>query len=105
MARVQHSKLDPHAVGTLDRIPTSLILQPAGGRTRPLDPAHVVTLAESIAALGLIEPVVVDRTGTLLAGGHRLAAVKLLVERDPIARVERFQRDAVLPVRPDVRQT
>lgn len=46
--------------------------------TRPLDPKHVADLAESIAALGLIEPLVVDAKGVLLAGGHRLAALRML---------------------------
>lgn len=48
--------------------------------TRPLDASHVSNLAESIAALGLIEPLVVDSKGILLAGGHRLAALQLLQE-------------------------
>jgi hypothetical protein len=37
---------------------------------RALNPRHVVDLAESIAVLGLLEPVVVDTSGQLLAGGH-----------------------------------
>lgn len=51
--------------------------------TRPLDPQHVADLAESIAALGLIEPLVVDVNGVLLAGGHRLAALQALQKTDP----------------------
>ncbi|OLP20098.1 chromosome partitioning protein ParB [Leptolyngbya sp. 'hensonii'] len=51
--------------------------------TRPLDPQHVAALAESIAALGLIEPLVVDTKGVLLAGGHRLAALQALQETNP----------------------
>ncbi|NJR61745.1 MAG: ParB N-terminal domain-containing protein [Cyanobacteria bacterium CRU_2_1] len=51
--------------------------------TRPLDPQHVADLAESIAALGLIEPLVVDTRGVLLAGGHRLAALQALQETNP----------------------
>jgi ParB family chromosome partitioning protein len=51
-----------------------------GSDTRPLDPQHVTDLAESIAALGLIEPLVVDAKGVLLAGGHRLAALQALQE-------------------------
>jgi ParB family transcriptional regulator, chromosome partitioning protein len=51
--------------------------------TRPLDEAHVRDLVESISILGLIEPLVVDRNGKLLAGGHRLAAIKLLKESSP----------------------
>jgi hypothetical protein len=48
--------------------------------TRPLTARHVVELAESIAVLGLLEPVVLDTAGHLLAGGHRLAALQLLAE-------------------------
>lgn len=46
--------------------------------TRSLSLKHVESLRESIAVLGLIEPLVVDQSGTLLAGGHRLAAIRLL---------------------------
>jgi len=48
--------------------------------TRPLNPKHVESLAESIAVLGLIEPLVIDNQGRLLAGGHRLAAINHLKE-------------------------
>jgi ParB family chromosome partitioning protein len=57
---------------------------------RDLLAAHVVTLAESIAALGILEPVVVDLDGYLLAGGHRLAALQLLAEADGEARRKLF---------------
>ena len=57
---------------------------------RDLLAAHVVTLAESIAALGILEPVVVDLEGYLLAGGHRLAALQLLAEADGEARRKLF---------------
>lgn len=53
------------------------------GDTRPLNPGHVVGLAESVAALGLLEPLVVDREGHLLAGGHRRAALRLLLCEPP----------------------
>ncbi len=56
------------------------------GDSRPLNAEHVVTLAESIAALGILEPVVVDQDGHLLAGGHRLAALHLLAQSQPMAR-------------------
>lgn len=49
--------------------------------TRPLNPKHVESLAESIAVLGLIEPLVLDNQGRLLAGGHRLEAIKMLKEQ------------------------
>lgn len=57
--------------------------------TRPLTARHVVELAESIAVLGLLEPVVLDTAGHLLAGGHRLAALQLLAEL-PTARRAAF---------------
>jgi hypothetical protein len=51
--------------------------------TREIDPGHVNALAESIAALGLIEPIVVDSAKRLLAGGHRVDALKLLRDHQP----------------------
>lgn len=50
----------------------------ASGDTRPLNSSHVEALAESIALLGLIEPLVVDCQGRLLAGSHRRAAISHL---------------------------
>jgi ParB family transcriptional regulator, chromosome partitioning protein len=50
----------------------------SGKDIRPTNPLHVVDLAESIVAVGLIEPLVVDRELRLVAGGHRLAALRLL---------------------------
>lgn len=58
-------------------------IKPRPSDTRPLNPSHVASLAESIAALGLLEPLVVDSKGVLLAGGHRLAALQMLQETDP----------------------
>lgn len=58
--------------------------------TRPLNARHVVELAESIAVLGLLEPIVVDTAGHLLAGGHRLAALQLLAESQIMARRKVF---------------
>ena len=46
--------------------------------TRPLNEDHVQALSESIAVLGLLEPLVVDKRSRLLAGGHRLAALYVL---------------------------
>lgn len=45
--------------------------------TRPLDPFHIVDLAESIA-FRLIHPPTVDSQGRLVVGGHRRAAAILL---------------------------
>ena len=58
--------------------------------TRPLKASHVVDLAESIAVLGLLEPIVIDTAGHLLAGGHRLAALQLLAVSAPMARRKDF---------------
>jgi ParB family chromosome partitioning protein len=66
--------------------------------TRGLSSQHVSDLAESIAVLGLLEPLVVDRWGRLLAGGHRKAAVFVLKEANPAAYAKHFSSDLV-PVR------
>ena len=49
-------------------------------RTRDINMQHVVALAESIAAVGLIHPPAVDRMNRLRAGAHRLAALRWLQE-------------------------
>jgi hypothetical protein len=59
-------------------------------RTRELNAKHVVALAESIAAVGLIHPPAVDRLNRLLAGGHRLAALAWLQEHATKRFVELF---------------
>lgn len=51
--------------------------------TRRLKPEHVLDLAESIMELGLLQPLVVSASNTLIAGGHRLAALKLLFGDEP----------------------
>ncbi|MDQ2696299.1 MAG: ParB N-terminal domain-containing protein [Pseudomonadota bacterium] len=71
-------------------LPLAAIQPRPGGNSRPLRPDHVVELAESIAAVGLIEPLVVDRHGHLLAGGHREAALRLLALADAQERVRRW---------------
>ncbi len=60
------------------RLPLDQITDRPGGDTRSLNPAHVEALAESIAAVGLIQPIAVDNKGRLLAGGHRRVAISLL---------------------------
>lgn len=45
---------------------------------RELDTAHVQDLADSIRELGLLNPITVDKDNFLIAGLHRLEAVKLL---------------------------
>ena len=64
-------------------LPLDEIQDRAGGDTRKLDPEHTKELAETIAVLGLIEPLVVDNQNRLLAGGHRRAAIAQLREANP----------------------
>jgi ParB family chromosome partitioning protein len=72
-----------------DSVPIAAIRLRRAADTRPLTARHVVELAESIAVLGLLEPIVLDTAGHLLAGGHRLAALQLLAE-PPAARRAAF---------------
>jgi ParB family transcriptional regulator, chromosome partitioning protein len=65
--------------------------------TRSLNNIHVNALADSIAALGLIQPIAVDNGGQLLAGGHRLAAITQLQTINPKAFAEHFSGG--IPVR------
>jgi ParB family chromosome partitioning protein len=65
-------------------------IQPRLQSTRELDAAHVEALAQSIRALGLIEPIVVDSQHRLLAGGHRHAAVRQLQETDAESYLRHF---------------
>lgn len=67
------------------------------GDTRPPAPYHVLDLAESIAALGLLEPLVIDRRSHLLAGAHRWEAAKLLATLDPEERVAKWAVLAAIP--------
>jgi ParB family chromosome partitioning protein len=76
------------------RIPLHQIY-PRESDTRPLRPEHVADLAESIAALGLIEPLVVDSEGVLLAGAHRLASIQALKEKDPEVFVQQFPDELI----------
>jgi len=65
------------------------------------DKAILAAIQEQLAAiavLGLLEPLVVDRRGKLLAGGHRKAAVFVLKEANPAAYAKHFPNDLV-PVR------
>ena len=45
---------------------------------REASPERVAELAKSIAEVGLINPITLDRANTLIAGLHRLEAAKLL---------------------------
>lgn len=60
--------------------------------TRELCEAHVDELAHSIALVGLIAGPAVDCKGRILAGGHRVAALKRYSERDPDAFAAAFPK-------------
>jgi ParB family transcriptional regulator, chromosome partitioning protein len=73
------------------------IIDRSSGDSRPLTPSHVTNLAESIAAVGLIQPIAVDNQGRLLAGGHRRAAIEELKESNPDVFKKHFSEG--IPVR------
>lgn len=66
--------------------------------TRQLNQKHVDSIVLSIEAIGLIEPLVVDQDGVLLAGGHRKEAIALLQQSNLAAFKQHFQ-DGLIPVR------
>ena len=72
------------------RLALDAVLDRHGGDTRPLAQPHVDSLADSIAAVGLIQPVVVDRFHRILAGAHRRAALQLWRQRDAAAYAARY---------------
>ena len=79
-------------------LPLDSITDRVEGDSRPLNPAHVEELADSIAVVGLIAPIAVDSQGRLLAGGHRRAAIVLLQERNLDAYAKQFPNGQV-PIR------
>lgn len=58
-------------------------IHPHPNPTRALDPRHLVDLARSIGALGLIHPLVIDVEDVVVAGSHRYAALRLLATPPP----------------------
>ena len=69
-------------------MPLDEIMKRFDGDTRSVDPLHVLALAESIVAVGLLEPVVVDQKNRLIAGAHRLAAMRLLASGNRMSEFE-----------------
>ena len=66
--------------------------------TRDLQIDHAQQLMQSIHDIGIIHPVVVDQTGVLLAGGHRLLALQMLQNHHKDRFFEWFP-DGKIPVR------
>lgn len=66
--------------------------------TREVNPDHVAALTESISVLGLLEPLVVDVRARLIAGNHRLIALRHLREEDKDTFLEHFPGEEI-PVR------
>lgn len=58
-------------------------IHPCPSLSRPLNPRHIVDLARSICAFGLIEPLAIDVEDTVVAGSHRLAALQILSTPPP----------------------
>lgn len=66
--------------------------------SRRINAEHVRYLVDGIVATDLIHPVVVDRQYRLLAGGHRLAALRQLHKERPEDFARKFP-DGFVPVR------
>ena len=94
-AAQQRSEQSAAAVPIEATMPLQDIKNRPGGDTRSLNPEHVQTLAESIGAVGLVQPIAVDNQGRLLAGGHRRAAIELLNEQNLDAYTQHFKGDRV----------
>lgn len=88
----------PKPKGTKTTLHLDDILDRPHGDSRPLNPQHVEELANSIAAVGLIQPLAVDSEGNLLAGGHRRAALLYFRESNPHGYADKFPLN-LIPVR------
>lgn len=66
----------PHSSEVYKTVLLSSVL--VNGRLRSPDPEKVKELASSIREIGLMHPPILSSDGYLIAGGHRLAALKLL---------------------------
>ena len=75
---------DATQTGDVAMMPLDAVLGRVGNLdTREPTPDTLAALAESIDALGLLEPLVVDKLGRLLAGKTRLIALRRLKAKDP----------------------
>ena len=57
---------------------SDIVLRPHGNK-RPLDLVELISRAESIDAVGLIEPIVVDAETRLIAGLHRYSVFQYVI--------------------------
>lgn len=92
----RRTSLEDSFRNNIAKLPFERIL-PRPEDTRPINIDHVKALADSIAAVGLIQPIAVDVNGRLLAGGHRLAAIKHLKTSNETAFLEHFNEG--IPIR------
>ncbi|MBA3707218.1 MAG: ParB N-terminal domain-containing protein [Planctomycetes bacterium] len=79
-------------MSNVNSITITAIRPRASADTRPLDFGHVVDLAESIGALGLVQPIAIDASKRLLAGCHRWHACQLVAIADPEKRKKVFAK-------------
>jgi ParB family transcriptional regulator, chromosome partitioning protein len=96
-AEQQHSSSSPVPITSGGIFPLNKIQQRVQD-SRPLDDSHVTDLMESISALGLIEPLAIDSKGRLLAGGHRLEAIRRIETENPEVFQQHFLR-GMIPAR------
>lgn len=87
----EQASLNRASISSTSVLPLEKIL-PRPEDTRPINQDHVEQLAESIAVLGLIQPIAVDVNGRLLAGGHRLAAIEFLKVNDTESYTKHFNK-------------
>ena len=67
-----------------------------GKRLREPCPVAVATLAESMASVGLLAPIVITVTHRLVAGAHRLAAARSLGWKTIAAQVVEMDEGAAM---------
>ncbi|QCS48051.1 plasmid partitioning protein (plasmid) [Picosynechococcus sp. PCC 11901] len=72
-------------------VPLEQISDRIGSDTRVINEKHAQELAESIAVIGLIAPLTVDRHYRLLAGGHRRVALQFIRQAWPDRFAELFK--------------
>jgi len=78
LGQAERRAVAPNVPALRSALPLTSIKPRAHAATRQLAAEHVLAIAESIVVLGLIEPLVVDKHHRLLAGEHRLAALRFL---------------------------